>query len=90
MKVENNSYQNDEFEMMGLHKIPEYEDIEPELVRTSLKIRNRLISIVSIILVAIGMTLLINSSTYSRQESVVSSASILESKSPIFHEAGNG
>lgn len=51
-----------ELELMGLYRVPEYKNIKPEFERPSLKSRNRLISIVSIILFFIGMTLLIRSS----------------------------
>jgi hypothetical protein len=91
----NNSY---DFEMMGLYRISEYENTGPE--RPFQRTRKWLISIVSILLVAVGMTTLISSSTFNWQQPRPPSASqIQDLKSPVSsdnlpdylqHDAGNG
>lgn len=84
--VEDNDY---DFEIMGLHRISDLEKIEPSR-------RKRLISIVSILLVVVGMAFL-TTSTKSNQESIISSASQMKAlRSQVSslvtirsHEAGN-
>ena len=64
---------HNEFEIMGLQRIQDCEKTGP-----SRRTRTKLISIVSILLVVIGMASLINS-TKSNQDSVLSSASQIKS-----------
>jgi hypothetical protein len=106
MKNKNNSYDeimalrrnsSCDFEIMGLHRISEYENTGPE--RPFQRTRKLLISIVSILLVAVGITVLISSSIFNWQQPRPSSESqkhdlkfsvSSENLLDYQHDAGNG